>query len=162
MDGMTMTGYDAVVTSIFIRGLIGVAAVTASVAVAGCSAPEQQSLGEFVRNAEINAFCEHILDVQPKQSSMESFTANPNLDDAEELRRLSADYSTKALHLAPDEIADAVRRSAPGLIDLIDQMVSTGFDPSLIDPAEQEDVARSVEDSLAAADEIQVWVDANC
>jgi hypothetical protein len=41
-------------------------------------------------------------------------------------------------------------------------MVSTGFDPSLIDPAEQEDVARSVEDSLAAADEIQVWVDANC
>jgi hypothetical protein len=47
-----MTGYDAVMTSIFIRGLIGVAAVTASVAIAGCSAPEQQSLGEFVRNGE--------------------------------------------------------------------------------------------------------------
>jgi hypothetical protein len=107
-----MTGYDAVMTSIFIRGLIGLAAATASVAIAGCSAPEQQSLGEFVRNGEINAFCEHILDVQPKESSLKSFTANPNLDDAEELRRLSADYSTKALHLAPDEIADAVRRSA--------------------------------------------------
>jgi hypothetical protein len=39
-------------------------------------------------------------------------------------------------------------------------MMSTGFDPSLVDPAESESVARSVEDSLTATDEVQVWVDA--
>ncbi len=134
----------------------GAATAVATVAVTGCSPPEQ-SVTEFLHNG----FCNHVTGDQ-STAALESFTADPNLDDAVEIRNQSVEYHRMAQLLAPPEIADAVARAAPGMIDLIDLIVSTGFDPSLADPAETDRVTRSVEDSLAATDEVQDWVDTNC
>jgi hypothetical protein len=114
-----------------------------------------------MHNAEVNAFCDVVL-IDESTEDLENFIANPNLDDAEALRKQSVDYNLMARRLAPAEIADAVTRSGPGMIDLIDLMVSTGFDPSLVDPADSEAVAKSVEASLAAIDEVQAWTESNC
>ncbi|MGI9528184.1 MAG: hypothetical protein ACR2NG_00605 [Acidimicrobiia bacterium] len=139
-----------------IRMMLGTALAVAAINAAGCSTQEMGA-DESLQND----FCSHVQGGQD-MTLMESFTANPNLDDAQELREQSVEYNRMAEVLAPPEIADAVARAAPGMVDLIDLMVSTSFDPSLADPAETERVGKSVEDSLAATDEVNAWVDANC
>jgi hypothetical protein len=158
IDGIATSHYGAVVATIFFRVLLGTATVAATVAVTGCNPPER-SVTEFSEDA----FCNHVQSGGGvSMEMMESFTANPNLDDALELRRQAVESNETSQSLAPPEIEDAVSRAVAGSLDLLDLMVSTGFDPSLADAAEKESVAKSVEDSLAAADEVDLWVDANC
>jgi hypothetical protein len=107
MDEIATTGYDGVMTSIFFRVLLGTATVAASVAATGCSPPEQ-SVSEFFENA----FCNHVLG-GPSMGLLESFTANPNLDDALELRRQVVEYNETSQSYAPSEIEDAVSGPLP-------------------------------------------------
>ena len=72
------------------------------------------------------------------------------------------EYSRLNQDLAPPEIKDAVYRMDRATIYFLDVIISTDFNPSLLDPAEAERLAMRVEEGLAATDEVLAWVNANC
>lgn len=152
MGNVTEIEYAPGMTRKFQRLMLGTAAVVVVVATASCI-PQEMGAAEFI----LNSFCNNLND-QP----VESVYAIANAADAREVKQQVVEYSRLNQDLAPPEIKDAVYRMDRATIYFLDVIISTDFNPSLLDPAEAERLAMRVEEGLAATDEVLAWVNANC